>query len=45
MEQGAGVFMSIIPNETGETSDLNYGLLYSALMSPARDRVLEIINS
>lgn len=45
MEQGAGVFMSIIPNETGEPSDLNYGLLYSALMSPARDRVLEIINS
>lgn len=45
MEQGAGVFMSIIPNETGEPSDLNYGLRYSALMSPARDRVLEIINS
>lgn len=32
MEQGAGVFMSIIPNETGEPSDLNYGLLYSALI-------------
>lgn len=39
------MFFSIVPNESGETSDLNYGLLYSALMSPARDRVLEIINS
>lgn len=44
-EQGAGMFFSIVPNESGETADLNYGLLYSALMSPARDRVLEIINS
>ncbi|MDE7475206.1 MAG: ABC transporter ATP-binding protein [Duncaniella sp.] len=45
MEQGAGLFHSIVVNDSGEPSDLNYGLLYSALMSPARDRLLEIINS
>ncbi|MCM1077369.1 MAG: ABC transporter ATP-binding protein [Bacteroides sp.] len=45
MEQGAGLFHSIIVNETGEPSDLNYGLFYSALMSDARDKILEIINS
>lgn len=45
MEQGAGLFNSIIINESGEPSDLNYGLLYSALMSPQRDRILDIINS
>lgn len=44
-EQGPGVFLSIIPNTGGEPSDLNYGLLYSALMSPARDRVLALLNS
>lgn len=45
MEQGAGLFHSIVINENGEPSDLNYGLLYSALMSPERDRLLDIINS
>lgn len=45
MEQGAGVFHSIVINEDGEQTDVNYGLLYSALMSPARDRVLSAINS
>ncbi len=45
MEQGAGLFHSIIENETGEPTDLNYALLYSALMSKSRDRLLEIINS
>lgn len=44
-EQGPGVFMSIVANTSGESTDLNYGLLYSALLSPARDRVLEAINS
>lgn len=44
MEQGAGLFHSITVNESGEPSDLNYGLLYSALMSDARDRLLEVIN-
>lgn len=45
MEQGAGLFHSIVINETGEPSDLNYALLYSALMSDSRDRLLEIINA
>lgn len=44
MEQGAGLFHSIIINETGEPSDLNYALLYSALMSDSRQRLFEIIN-
>lgn len=44
MEQGAGLFHSIVENETGEPSDLNYALLYSALMSKSRDRLLEVIN-
>lgn len=44
MEQGAGLFHSIVVNESGEPSDLNYGLLYSALMSDARSKILETIN-
>ena len=44
MEQGAGLFHSIIVNKSGEPSDLNYGLLYSALMSDSRTKILEIIN-
>ncbi|MCI8997493.1 MAG: ABC transporter ATP-binding protein [Muribaculaceae bacterium] len=44
MEQGLGIFHSLIINEDGLTTDLNYHLLYSALMSPERDRILEIIN-
>ncbi|MDE6859583.1 MAG: ABC transporter ATP-binding protein [Duncaniella sp.] len=45
MEQSLGMFHSLIPNDEGLTTDINYHLLYSALMSPARDRILEIINS
>lgn len=45
MEQGPGVFHSIVVNESGEPTDLNYGLLYSALMSDARERLLETINN
>ena len=44
MEQGAGLFHSIIVNKSGEPSDLNYGLLYSARMSLSRTKNLEIIN-
>lgn len=44
MEQGLGIFHSLIINEEELTTDLNYHLLYSALMSPERDRILEIIN-
>lgn len=45
MEQSLGMFHSIIPNDEGLTTDLNYHLLYMALMSPSRDSILEIINS
>lgn len=45
MEQGPGVFHSIVANESGEPTDLNYGLLYSALMSNARERLLDTINN
>lgn len=45
MEQSLGLFHSLIINEEGLTTDLNYHLLYSALMSPQRDKVLEVINS
>ncbi len=44
MEQSLGMFHSIIPNDEGLTTDLNYHLLYMALMSPSRDSILEIIN-
>lgn len=44
MEQRLGMFHSLMVNEEGLTTDLNYHLLYSALMSPQRDKVLEIIN-
>lgn len=44
MEQSLGLFHSLIINDEGLSTDLNYHLLYSALMSPQRDNVLEIIN-
>lgn len=44
-EQGPGVFFSIIANDGCGESDLNYALLYSALMSPAREKVIAVINS
>lgn len=43
-EQGPGGFLSIVPNQGQEDSDLNYALLYSALMSAARDVLLHKIN-
>lgn len=44
MEQSLGLFHSIVPNTEGIVTDLNYHLLYMALMSPERDTILEIIN-
>lgn len=44
-EQEIGVFHSISPNRTSETSDVNYSLLYSALLSPARDYILNALNT
>lgn len=43
MDQEAGLFHSILPNDTGEPAEVNYGLIYSALLSPERDRLLSII--
>ncbi len=45
MDQEAGMFRSIVVNDTGEASDVNYGLIYSALLSPARDGLLSILNT
>lgn len=44
IEQNLGLFHSIVPNTDGSSSDINYGLLYSALMSNAREDVLLAIN-
>lgn len=44
MDQEAGLFLSIVPNDTGEAAEVNYGLIYSALLSPKRDELLSIIN-
>lgn len=43
VEQGPGVFHSILINNSEETAELNYGLLYSALLSPSRERLLSIL--
>lgn len=44
VEQGPGVFYSLCVNPTGEPSDIYYGLLYSSLMSPRSQEVLDAIN-
>ena len=44
-EQGPGIFHSIVANTGNNDSDLNYALLYSALMSPARETLLKHLNS
>lgn len=45
MEQEAGMFLSILPNDIGDAADINYGLLYSALLSPERDLLLSHLNT
>lgn len=45
MEQGPGVFNSIVVNDTDESSELNYGLLYSSLLSPSREKILNAIHT
>lgn len=42
-EQSSGLFHSIMVNDTSEPADLDYALLYSALLSPHRDKLLEIL--
>lgn len=44
-EQETGVFHSIIINTSGEMTDVSYPLLYSALLSPARDYLLNQLNT
>lgn len=44
-EPDAGLFRAILPNSgDSEETDINYGLLYSAVMSDARDAILSLIN-
>lgn len=46
VEQGPGVFHAILCNDgNDQPTDINYGLLYSALLSPAREKVINAINS
>ncbi len=45
MDQEAGMFLSIVRNETGDPGDLNYNLLYTALLSSAQKELLSIINT
>ncbi len=44
MDQEAGMFLSIVDNETGDPGDINYQLLYSALLSPEAGKILDILN-
>ncbi len=44
MEQELGQFRSIVENTDGETSDINYTLLYSALQSDRRQDIINLIN-
>lgn len=44
-EPDAGVFRAIVPGNDDDESAVNYSLLYSAVMSDARDRILSLINS
>lgn len=45
-EADLGQYRAIVPNETGrEESEIDFSLLYSALMSPQGPRVLEILNT
>lgn len=45
VEQGPGVFHAIVSNDNDQPTDINYSLLYSALLSPAREKVIDAINS
>lgn len=43
-EQRLGLNQYIAPNHGEDETDLNYTLLYNALLSPERDRIIEILN-
>lgn len=44
-EQRSGRFHSILPNLEGKQTELDYSLLYGAVMSPCRERILQILNN
>ncbi|MDO4319135.1 MAG: ABC transporter ATP-binding protein [Bacteroidales bacterium] len=44
-EPEAGIFRAIVKGDGDDESAVNYSLLYSAVMSDARDRILSIINT
>ncbi|MDY3858628.1 MAG: ATP-binding cassette domain-containing protein [Muribaculaceae bacterium] len=43
-EQSAGIYHSLVRNTTGETTDIDYTLLYSALMSPKGQEISWMIH-
>lgn len=43
-EPDGAVFRAILPNEDGVESPVDFTLLYSAIMSPSRDAILDILN-
>lgn len=45
-EQDTGMFRGIIANESHEpSSEVDFNLLYSALMSPACDKIISILSN
>ena len=44
-EQDTGRFNSIVPDPEAGTGDVDFALLYSALLSPARDKVIELLDN
>lgn len=40
MEQELGMFHCIVPNEEGRDTDIDFGLLYSALLSPKAEKLI-----
>lgn len=44
-EQDSGRFISIISDPKAGSGDVDFALLYSALLSPSRDRVLELLDT
>ncbi len=45
MEQEMGLYHAIIPNVTGEYTEVDYRMLYSSLFSPASAMIISILNN
>ncbi len=43
MEQDLGLFHCIVPNSDGHDTDIDFGLLYSAMLSPEADKLINIL--